>query len=318
MRTQYVGIAAVAALISACGSDGGSTQDATKNGDAATAADEFTELEAHDWKIDPGVETYSCGYTTLKEDLYIGAFSPIMPPGTHHVVLGYRDPGPADGYYQEDGQPTTPCTGVTFGDIFAYAATVGTEVFRMPEGVAEKIPAGKQLVFGLHVINTGSDPLSGRSGVRIIKPNASEVQDIAEVVAVLPMGFSVPPGPSTTNTTCTSIGDATVFAVSPHMHLTGVHMKTTAGPPPGTATTLIDADYRFTDQKIQLLPEPLHMKTGDQIQVACDYQNPGPDTLISGESTTKNEMCITFAYRYPALTPDAATDGTTPRGYCFQ
>jgi hypothetical protein len=313
-------MAGLAAALSGCsGSDGSTGGNPATGNDAGAVAGQFTKLASYDWKIDPGVEAYYCGFKTLTDDLYISDFRPIMPVGTHHVVVGYQDPGPPDGYVSSVDSPGTngsaACTGVTFGDIFEFAATVGTQEFKMPEGVAEKIPAGKQLVFGLHVINTGTAPLSGTSGVEVVSPDASKVQNEAEVVAVTTFSLSVPPGKSTTNVTCTATGDTNLFAVSPHMHLTGTHMKSTAGPPPGTASTLFDVDYHFTDQEIKLLDPPLAMKQGDQIHGACDFENPSADTLTGGESTTKNEMCITFAYRYPALTPTGPTTGP-PRGYC--
>jgi hypothetical protein len=296
-------------FVSGCGSGDakGSSSDSTSSGP-------LTELSAYDWKIAPSVEAYYCVFKTLTEDLYISEFHPLIPAGTHHVVIGYQDPKQTDGTYPEDGKN---CTGVTFGDIFMYVATPGAQEFKMPEGVAEKIPAGKQLVFGLHVINTTDAPLQGHSGVEIVSAAPPDAQHEAEVVAVMPPGLSVPPGPSTANGTCTATGDSTVFAVSPHMHLTGVHMKTTAGPPSATGQVLIDEKYDFTNQHILPVAPLLHMSKGDQIHVECDYQNPTADTLTTGESTTKNEMCITFAYRYPALSQNAPVSAVFPRGYCL-
>lgn len=44
----------------------------------------------------------------------------------------------------------------------------------------------------------------------------------------------------------------------------------------------------------------LELGRGDQLQVKCDYENPGSRTLTFGESTSDNEMCIALMYRYPA------------------
>jgi hypothetical protein len=309
------------ALTTGCGSD---STGAPAGGPNAPASG-FQELLVDDtWSVDPGAESYYCKYQTLKEDLYVSTFRPLMPPGTHHVVLGYQDPARPDGFVPAvDGVPPTAdaCTGLTFGDVFAFAGTYGTQELAMPEGVAVKIPAGKQLVLGLHFLNAGTKPMTGKAGVEAVEPAAADVVHEAEVIAAQSLGFAVPPGPSTVNATCTMIGDSTVFAVMPHMHKAGIHMTTTAGPG-GTGTTLINQDYVFTDQNYKTLDPPVKLKQGEQINVECDYNNTGSETLTVGESTVKNEMCITFTYRYPALALNAPVDSSPgfpmPRGWCVQ
>src|SRR6185295_13090769 len=96
---------------------------------ATPAADGFEELEAYDWTVDPGVEAYYCRYRTLTEDLFVQDFRPLVPQGTHHVALGYQDPGPPDGTYPEG---ENGCTGTTFGDVYTYVATVGADTFSLP------------------------------------------------------------------------------------------------------------------------------------------------------------------------------------------
>jgi hypothetical protein len=312
---------ALLALVTGCGSDA-----TTSNQKPAPAGSggQLETLMAYDWTVDPGVEAYYCGYQTLSEDLYISDFRPLMPDGTHHVVLGYQDPAHEDGYVPAvEGVPPTPdvCTGVTFGDVFAFAATVGTQELSMPEGVAVKIPAGQQLVLGLHVLNSTAAPVTARSGVAVIRPDISAVAQEAEVISAQAMGFTVPPGDSTVTATCTMTGDTNVFAVMPHMHKTGIHMTTTAGPS-GVGTTLLDQDYQFTDQNYSKLDAPLALNQGDQVHVQCDYSNPGSETLLAGESTTSNEMCLTFLYRYPALAMNDQVDTSlgfeAPRGWCVK
>jgi len=311
---------ALLALVTGCGSDATSPNE---NPAPAGSDGQFEELMAYDWTVDPGVEAYYCGYRTLTEDLYISDFRPLMPDGTHHVVLGYQAPAREDGYVPavEGVAPTADvCTGVSFGDIFAFAATVGTQELSLPEGVAVKIPAGQQLVLGLHMLNSTAAPVTARSGLEVIRPDISAVTQEAEVIAAQNGQFSVPPGDSTVTATCTMTGDTNIFAVMPHMHKTGVHMTTTAGPS-GIGTTLLDRDYQFTEQNYTKLEAPLALKQGDQVLVQCNYSNPGSETLLFGESTTQNEMCITFLYRYPALSMYSGVNTSPgfplPRGACL-
>ena len=310
------------ALATGCGSD--STRAPAEEARATSAA-RFQDVLVDDtWSVDPGVESYYCKYLTLEKDLYISKFRPLMPRGAHHVVLGYQDPARPDGFVSavEGVPPTTDaCTGLTFGDIFAFAGTYGTQELAMPDGVAVKIPAGKQLVLGLHFLNSGTEPITGKAGVQAVELDAADVVHEAEVIAAQSPGFTVPPGSSTVDASCTMIGDSTIFAVMPHMHKAGVHMTTTAGPE-GTGTTLLDQDYVFTDQNYTTLDPPGELKKGERMNVECDFNNAGAETLTVGESTTKNEMCITFTYRYPALALDAPPDSSAgfpmPRGWCVK
>src|SRR6185436_15784254 len=206
------------ALATGCGSD---SVGAPAGGTGAPTATGFEDVLVDDtWSVDPGVESYYCKYQTLKEDLYISKFRPLMPTGTHHVVLGYQDPAHPDGFVPAvEGVPPTAdaCTGLTYGDVFAFAGTYGTQELAMPEGVAVKIPAGKQLVLGLHFLNAGTEPLTGKAGVQAVEPDAGDVVHQAEVIAAQSLAFTVPPGPSTVDASCTMIGDSTIFAVMPHM-----------------------------------------------------------------------------------------------------
>src|SRR5262245_43137545 len=105
--------------------------------DSAIPATEPEELLAHGWTIDPGVETFFCSYLTLAEELWVRRFHPLSPDGTHHVTLGFRDPGPEDGTV-EAGDPaaTPPCTGITLGDNLVYFSGLGTGDMELPEKVA--------------------------------------------------------------------------------------------------------------------------------------------------------------------------------------
>lgn len=306
-------------LFLACSALGCSSSEKTADAAAGgTVGTELSELYTYDWTVDPGVEAYWCGYRTLKEDLFVSHFEPVMPEGTHHVTIGYQDPGPPDGFVPEgEGQ----CTGVSFGDVYAFVGTVGTEALTMPEGVAVKIPAGKQLVFGLHVLNSGSSPLSGHSGVAVKTTDAASVENVAEILAVNDFLLQIPPGRVTQTGTCTMSHDTTVFAVLPHMHKVGVHMKTTAPTPTGGVVSLLDSDYEFTDQRYTLLSPQIQLKKGDKARIECTYDNPGPNTFTFGESTDHGEMCITFFYRYPAVGLDQVANTSfgmpLPRGSCL-
>jgi hypothetical protein len=237
----------------------------------------------------------------LKEDLWFSDFRQNATTGTHHVTLGYGDPGPADGTYSETTDPsaTPQCNGLTLGKNLAFGATRGTDEFTMPDGVAARIPAGKQLLLSVHVLNGSTSPLSGHTGIEAVRAEPAKTQHEAEIIFADDVALSIPPGQSVQKGTCTLDEDSTLFAVLGHMHLTGKHITSMALPASGTPITMIDQDYQFDQQKYVKLDPPVVLKQGDKIQTTCTYQNNGSDTLTFGESTTKNEMCISITYRYP-------------------
>jgi hypothetical protein len=284
-----------------CSSSGSGPAAPAQEGGAA--AKPFEEILAYDWNVAPGVETYFCVYKTLTEDLWVSDFRPEFPIGTHHVTLGFSDPGPPDGVVAStDTAANPPCNGVTLGTNLLYFAGVGTGGMSLPSGVATKVPAGKQIEFSLHLLNPSSMPMTGHSGVEVVKVSPASVVHQAEVIAAGKFqGLTVPPMMSTQTGTCTMEGPVTLFAVAPHMHLMGVHMTTTMLLAAGGTKPLFDKAYQFDQQAYTFVDPPLAVTTGDQMQVACSYNNTGSTTLTFGESTTQNEMCIMFAYRYPAI-----------------
>jgi hypothetical protein len=323
-KLLMIGVGMLALSASGCGSSGHGTANGAQTGEQKDSGprapvdaggNQVQELAGYDWTAGPGEEKYWCGYKTLTDDLYISEFRPVMPNGTHHVVIGYYEsPTQPDGTFPEG---TNGCIGVTFGDIYTYVGTVGAHDLPLPDGVAVKIPAGSQVVFGLHVLNTGTDPSSGHAGVEIVEPDASKVANEAEVIAVSNFGIAVPPGKVTQTVDCTMVADATVFAVMPHMHLMGKHMTTTTVTANGPGPTLLDQDYVFTEQEYKQLSPTVKLAKGDKIHVECDYENTSNKTLTFGESTNNGEMCITFAYRYPAVSATLPVTSGFPRGNCF-
>jgi Copper type II ascorbate-dependent monooxygenase, C-terminal domain len=274
-------------------------QDAAPSAPEVGAGKTFQELLAYDWMIDPGVEAYYCVYKTLTEDLWVSDYRPMLSPGTHHVTIGYSDPGPPDGAVSSADTPS--CSGVTLGTNLAFVATRGTDAFSMPAGVGVRIAAGKQLLLSVHVLNATQQPLNGRTGIEVVHADPTHIQHEAEIIFANNLGISIPPGPSTQTGKCTLDADSTIFSIVGHMHLTGTHFTTTALPAGGTPQKLLDENYAFDSQKFVPLEPPVLLNKGDQIQTVCTYQNPGPDTLSFGESTVKNEMCISIFYRYPAV-----------------
>jgi hypothetical protein len=238
------------------------------------------------WNLPAGGEDpQRCGDLMLTEDIFVAAIRPVHPTGTHHTTLSVTS-------------AATECTSAALlGDGIIYAAGVGSEVLRMPAGVAMKLPAGRVLRLGLHLYNVSDQPLSGVSGIEVIRVAAEDVEQEAELMLSGPVRFMIEPGRQTVSHTCTVTEAQTVFALFPHMHQLGVHLKTTvmsAGQP----RVIHDDEYTFEEQ-YQIALDPFPLAVGDRIVTECTYENMTGRTVGFGESSD-TEMCFSILFRYPA------------------
>lgn len=96
--------------------------------------------------------------------------------------------------------------------------------------------------------------------------------------------------------------DAKFFALTSHQHRLGtdfVISRATSSSEPGTEI------YRNTDwehAKFLQFPDadPLRFQPGEGFRWICTFNNTTTDYIKFGQSATKNEMCILWAYYYPA------------------
>lgn len=289
-----------------------STPDAAADaGDSARAAAEGTsqtnaQAEAADdadisdwhmlvdgaWELAGGEEGYRCARLTATQDLYIKEFQPIAPVGTHHTLLSVNE------------EPTGPdgievCDANDNGHVTLLGSGVGEDYSSgpLPDGVAYKIPKGSQVNLNLHLFNLQDEPLKGKSGVKIRTTRADKVKQFAQVTLAGSVSLSIPQGESTSKGTCTLTSDATIFAVSPHMHQLGTHLKAVAHPAGADAVTLYDGPYDFNEQR-QYPADMLKLSAGDTIDVECTYNNTTDQTVMFGNSSLE-EMCFIGLYRFP-------------------
>jgi hypothetical protein len=234
----------------------------------------------------PGEEKKNlCVTKQLTQDVYIHAIRPVQPPGTHHTVLTIS-------------KDTNDCiSSVIAGAV--YVSAVGSNGIVMPDGVAMKLPAGYTLGLSLHIFNTSTDVLNGTSGMDVVTVSANDVQSLADTYLTGPTNFLLPPQQVTkVSSDCTVTADQQAFALFPHMHQLGKHIKTTIISS-GNTQVLHDADFSFSEQQQFQLSPILQLHMGDKIHTECTYNNTTDKTVSFGESTD-TEMCISALYRFPA------------------
>lgn len=133
-----------------------------------------------------------------------------------------------------------------------------------------------------------------------------KIEHLAESVLAGPTQLNLPAHKETTvKGTCTMTRDTTLFAVQPHMHQLGTHMKGVAHSSSAGTVMLHDGDYSFDSQLVYPI-DPVPMKSGDAVNIECTFNNTTDAQVTLGESSTA-EMCFLVLYRYPAPDDPAVT-----------
>jgi hypothetical protein len=253
--------------------------------------DGWQRLMEADWQLAAGSEGYRCMTLTIPEDIYIVAFEPQSPLGTHHATFGVND-------RPSESDRVVACGVGTAGERKLQGSGAGTEASELPPGVAMPIHAGEQVLMNLHLFNVNDAPLSGRSGMWIKTVPKDQVVHEAETVLAGPLSLDIPVGRATTGGSCTLRADATLFAVGPHMHQHGVHQRVTATTAAGEVM-IYDAEYDF-DHQLYYPVDELQLHAGDRVNVECTYLNDTDAPLHWGDSSLA-EMCFTSLSLYPAV-----------------
>jgi hypothetical protein len=296
--TSLVSVAALTsfALLTGCSEDAGDASSGTEQPGPTATFGAWSLLVDDDWTLEAGAEGYRCIVVEVPYDISVVGFRPIAPVGTHHTVLtrGVPASNPEERY---------DCDGNTNAPFMIYGSGVGTEPLTFPDGVAIDLKKGEKIMLNLHLFNVSPGALSGRSGIEVLAADPATIEESADVVLAGPINsLLVPPGESVNTGYCTAKEDATVFAVFPHMHQLGTHMKVTAVTAEGE-TVLLDNDYTFDDQRYTKLSPYMGLKKGEHIRVECTYENPTAIPRYWGDSTL-DEMCLAGIYRYPRENSD--------------
>ena len=261
-------------FVLACGGSG-SPDDPSPDGPIVDP-ENWQPLLTKGWELAPGGEkTSDLAVDTTDRDLVIGGLRPLAPLGTHHTLL-FRGAN---------------------GTNAIYASGVGTNELMFPPGTAMRIPKGTLIGLQLHIFNQSDSMLAGTSGIEMREVDPATVTEEVDMFLPGPTDLAIQPNTETTQAgTCTVRQPYKVFALFPHMHQLGTHLKTTLTIG-GADQVLHDEPYEFEHQEV-LAFDPIQMNVGDKIKTECTWNNQSANTIGWGESST-TEMCFSILYRFP-------------------
>ena len=163
-------------------------------------------------------------------------------------------------------------TGGTRPLIGAYVP--GESATVLPPGVAQKIPAGSEILLQIHYAKTGKEE-TDRTSVGLVFSNEPSAK-LLQTRWVLNHYFRIPANaPNHEVKSCYTFDkDVDVLSYAPHMHLRGKDMEFKAHYPDGRSEILFHTpNYDFNWQTVYWLKSPAHIPRGTRIEVTAHYDN---------------------------------------------
>jgi hypothetical protein len=262
------------------------------DGSPIDSSDGRIELIGRQWSVGIGGEVLRCVRIMVPEDMYVTEFVGDDSPGTHHTVLTISEPGTLG-----DFNCTINDVGADYRILFS--SENGGSQYTFPNGIGLKIAAGTYLTLAVHVVNTTAEPITARTSVRVRTTTPGQLTARAELFVAGDISFTIPSGVMDYQVSggCTLPAATNLLAFAPHMHAHGTHQTVTVWQ--GASPSLLhDADYDVNEPRSSAIGVPFQLAAGDQIAVACTYDNGGPN--ITYGTNFADEQCFTAFLRYPA------------------
>jgi hypothetical protein len=187
--------------------------------------------------------------------------------------------------------------------IGAYAP--GLRTTPLPDGSAFYVPAGARFVFQMHYSSIGVDQ-PDRSSMGVVYAEEADVKNRVEVLLAVNNRFEIPPGAKEypVEAMYEYSRDATLFAMSPHMHLRGRSYRYEAHYPDGSSEVLLDIPrFDFNWQTIYNLRSPKRIPRGTVVACKAVFDNstenvfnPDASAVVRWGDQTFEEMMIGYMF----------------------
>lgn len=254
----------------------------------------------------PGAEREIYEYKKVgnTEDVYVNRFEVRMRKGSHHFILydfenGARLPNPGQTRDLHDG--TGSYNFSTLNSIEDQIWVFGTQLretdYRLPEGVAIKVPANKYYDLNSHYVNYGNEPVEAEVYANLHTVDESDVDYIAEQLFLNNQNFRLPPNQRTTVNSKYRFNERRhIFMLTTHAHqkMEEFRVYIDGGSRDGELV------YFTNDWEHPILKQydpPLTLEPGEGLRGETIYNNDTNQTLDFGILST-DEMNIIFGSYY--------------------
>lgn len=244
-------------------------------------------FRTEDFTIPPLSERYLCWPATATETFKVSSFETLGQPVIHHFIFSRATGQEPEGISECD-------VPFKYGWRPLFASGAGRSVLSLPEGVAQSVDEGNQLVVQMHLLNATQLPVT--DAAEIVMTITDEPETIPVRVALFGSArIMLPPAqPTQVVTECDIRSDMRVVGLFPHMHFLGTSLTFELGPTADSMELIYKRDpYSFHEQTIDSMDTVF--KGGSHVRVTCSYNNNTSAIVRYGESSY-DEMCFLAAF----------------------
>ena len=231
--------------------------------------------------------------TDFSEDRWIRALElkPGAPDVVHHVLAALQS---ANGFLDDKSFLATYVPGDT-PSIY-------------PDGYAKRLPKGATLLFQVHYTPNGKERRD-RPTLAVLFAEGPPLF-VVQSSAIVNRNFEIPPGAANheLRASKTFTGELGLLSLMPHMHTRGKDFRIVAHFPDGTEQELLFAHYDFNWQEAYVLPDPLLLPAGTELECighfdnsAANPNNPDPTAAVRWGDQTFQEMMVGYIDTVVAL-----------------
>ena len=296
LRARALVFALPLTMLACGGSDESGSQDTGPDEDENSLS--FTTGE---FEVPPG-DSFTCFYLdqfTERELAVINAAG-TQGPGGHHILVYYAD---------EAREPTHhECSDSEMVSLHQISGSAGQDaisaegsILGLPDGLALKVPAGKQLVLQAHYINTTGAPQKVTDVVKLRLGDPAKVKAYVNYLVTLDDTFKIEPQSKLTHTTtCTLDRDYDFAVVLGHMHELGKRYTLEVIDEAGkTMETIRDDEWQLSYSSHPpigyfTMEQPYHLPKGTILRQTCSWDNNTAEPVLF-----PREMCLAFFYYFP-------------------
>ncbi|TWU60746.1 hypothetical protein Poly51_10270 [Rubripirellula tenax] len=197
-----------------------------------------------------------------------------------------------------------PPDGADFREIRLLSAYVpGQRRSELPDGYAQRIPAGSRIIFQMHYTPTGK-PETDITRIGLVFAEESDVTHEVVTLGGIEQDFEIPPGEAryTVNGT---IGyfprNGELLSIMPHMHLRGKSFSFAVVRGTQSRTLLEVPAYDFNWQHNYAFADSVKLADVDELSFTATFDNstdnptnPDPTEYVTWGDQTWQEMAVTF------------------------
>jgi hypothetical protein len=250
--------------------------------------------------LEPGQEIYRCAHLAApgSAEFDVGAWESQFPSGVVEFTV-FR----ADGDTAPEGTlDDSACTAGSGRNTWLYSAVFPRAHLAFPDGVGMALSARQRLLLDMHFVNTGGNQLRPQIVLNATRARTECGFQEAEAQVSFNTMIDIPAnGTQSVTGTCRPVVGAKYFYMTTLTRRRGIDANILRHTADGRTEQLVDTiNWDAGEIRTWSAPDFLTFAPGEWYSYSCSYRNDLNAAVTVGASAETNEVCMTFAYFFPA------------------